>query len=49
MNILKINFVLFILLWAFLFLIDVGKSDKMKRANVKFVPDSSAGNSRPHL
>ena len=26
-----------------------GKSDKMKRANVKFVPDSSAGNSRPHL
>ena len=34
---------LFILLWLFLFLIDIGKSDKMKRANVKFVPDSSAG------
>ena len=48
MNILKDQFCV-ILLWAFLFLIDVGKSDKMKRANVKFVPDSSAGNSRPHL
>ena len=34
---------LFILLWPFLFLIDIGKSDKMKRAKVKFVPDSSAG------
>ena len=32
---------MFILLGAFL--IDVGKSDKMKRANVKFVPGSSAG------
>ena len=33
---------LFNLLWAFVFLIDVGKSDKMKRVHVKFVPDSSA-------
>ena len=42
MNFLKDQFCV-ILLWAFLFLIDVGKSDKMKTANVKLVPDSSAG------
>ena len=43
MNFLKDQFCVVYFTLSFLFLIDAGKSDKMKRENAKFVPDSSAG------